>query len=105
MAHSYILEQVDIFEDLSSSQLDLIGEICQEQSHDQDEVIFEENTPSREFFIIADGEVDIQIDPDTINRRRLRRCVGASLLARLRLWIRLCVRPRLSAVLKRAGYW
>ena len=66
MAHSYILEQVDIFEDLSSSQLDLIGEICQEQSHDQDEVIFEENTPSREFFIIADGEVDIQIDPDTI---------------------------------------
>jgi hypothetical protein len=54
MAHSYILEQVDIFEDLSSSQLDLIGEICQEQSHDQDDVIFEENTPSREFFTTDD---------------------------------------------------
>ena len=66
MAHTYVLEQVDIFEDLSSDQLDLVGEICREQRYEQDAVIFEENSPSREFFIIADGQVDIQIDPDTI---------------------------------------
>jgi CRP-like cAMP-binding protein len=68
MAHSYILEQVDIFEDLTSEQLDLIDKICAEKNYKQDEVIFEENSLSREFFVIADGEVDIQVDPDTIGR-------------------------------------
>ena len=66
MAHSYILEQVDIFEDLTSGQLDLIETVCSEKVYNQGEVVFEENSPSREFYIIADGEVDIQIDPDTI---------------------------------------
>ena len=66
MAHSYVLEQVDIFEDLSAEQLDLIESVCVEQSYNQGDVVFEENSPSREFYIIADGEVAIQIDPDTI---------------------------------------
>jgi CRP/FNR family transcriptional regulator len=66
MAHTYVLEQVDIFEELTSSQLDLIDDICVEKSYNQGEVIFEENSPSREFYIITDGEVEIQIDPDTI---------------------------------------
>lgn len=66
MAHTYILEQVDIFEDLTPKQLGLIDGICVEKNFNHGEVIFEENTPSREFFIIADGEVEIQIDPDTI---------------------------------------
>lgn len=66
MAHNYVLEQVDIFEDLSSAQLDKIEESCQEKGFNKGEVIFEENSPSREFFIILDGQIDIQIDPDTI---------------------------------------
>ncbi len=66
MAHNYVLEQVDIFVDLSSAQLDMIEENCEEKSFNKGEVIFEENSPSREFYIITDGEVDIQIDPDTI---------------------------------------
>ena len=66
MAHTYILEQVDIFQELTTDQLTLIDEICVEKSFNQGEVIFEENSLSREFYIIADGEVDIQIDPDTI---------------------------------------
>jgi CRP-like cAMP-binding protein len=66
MAYTYILQQVDIFEDLTTKQLELIDEHCVEKNYNQGEVVFEENTPSREFYIIADGEVDIQIDPDTI---------------------------------------
>ena len=66
MSHSYVLEQVDIFEDLSPSQLDLVEKICKERSFNQGEVVFEENSPSREFYVITDGEVEIQIDPDTI---------------------------------------
>lgn len=66
MAHTYILEQVDIFEDLSSNQLELIDNICTEKAYNQGEVIFEENSLSREFYIIVEGEVEIQVDPDTI---------------------------------------
>ena len=66
MAYTYVLEQVDIFQDLTTEQLALINEICNEQSYNQGEVIFEENSPSREFCIIMDGEVEIQVDPDTI---------------------------------------
>lgn len=66
MAHTYILEQVDIFEDLTPGHLKLIEEICVEKNYDQGDVIFEENTPSTEFYIIAEGEVDIRVDPDTI---------------------------------------
>ncbi|MCB9079876.1 MAG: cyclic nucleotide-binding domain-containing protein [Anaerolineaceae bacterium] len=66
MSHSYVLEQVDIFEDLSPSQLEMVEKICKQHNFNQGEVIFEENSPSREFYIITDGEVEIQIDPDTI---------------------------------------
>ena len=66
MAHTYILEQVDIFEELSTSQLELIDDICTEKSYNQGELIFEENSLSREFYVIMDGEVEIQVDPDTI---------------------------------------
>lgn len=66
MTHGYVLEQVDIFEELTANQLKLIESVCAEKSFNQDEVIVKENSPSREFFIIVDGEVDIQIDPDTI---------------------------------------
>ena len=66
MAYAYILEQIDIFEDLSPKQFELVDKICVEKSYNQGEVVFEENSPSTEFYIIVDGEVDIQVDPDTI---------------------------------------
>jgi CRP/FNR family transcriptional regulator, cyclic AMP receptor protein len=66
MAYIYILQQVDIFEDLSPEQLGHVDKICIEKNYNQNELIFEENSPSREFYIIVDGEVEIQVDPDTI---------------------------------------
>ncbi len=60
------LEQADIFEDLSSTQLELIGSICKERRCHANERVFEENTPGDEMYIIADGEVEIQVDPSTI---------------------------------------
>ncbi len=65
MAH-YVLEQIDILMDLTPEQLNQVEAICSEKNFSQGEVIFEENTPSREFYVIVDGEIDIQIDPDTI---------------------------------------
>lgn len=66
MTNIHILEQVDIFADLTSGQLERVDKICTAKNYRKDEVIFEENTPSKEFYIIMDGEVEIQIDPDTI---------------------------------------
>jgi len=66
MSYTYVLEQVDIFQDLTSEQLVLINQICREQSFNHGELIFEENSPSHEFCVIMDGEVEIQVDPDTI---------------------------------------
>jgi CRP-like cAMP-binding protein len=66
MTNARILQQVDIFEDLTQTQLKIIDQICVEKSFNQGEVIFEENSPSKEFYIIMDGQVEIQIDPDTI---------------------------------------
>jgi CRP-like cAMP-binding protein len=70
MTNVYILEQVDIFADLDTDQLKIIDGITKKETYQQGEVIFEENSPSQEFFIILDGEVEIQIDPDTIGDMR-----------------------------------
>ena len=66
MTNILLLEQVDIFEDLAPDQLRLIDELCSEKNYAQGDVIFEENSSSREFYVIMDGEVEIQVDPDTI---------------------------------------
>lgn len=66
MTNTYLLGQIDIFEDLSPKHLELIDSVCREKSFKQGEVIFEENSLSKEFYVIMDGQVEIQVDPDTI---------------------------------------
>ncbi len=68
MASLYILKQVDIFEDLQPEHLEKINDISNARSYTQGELIFGENTPSTEFYIIMGGEVEIQVDPDTIGK-------------------------------------
>jgi len=63
----YILKQVDIFEDLKPNHLQFIHDISTLKTYSQDEIIFKENSPSKEFYVIMDGEVEIQVDPDTIS--------------------------------------
>ncbi len=66
MTNTYILKQIDIFEDLTREQLAQIDKICSQRSWGEHQVIFKENSLSTEFYIIMDGKVEIQIDPDTI---------------------------------------
>ncbi len=42
MTNVYLLEQVDIFEDLNSDQLKLIDDVCDKKTYTKDEVIFDE---------------------------------------------------------------
>ncbi len=58
-----VLKQADIFYELTNTQLELVASICEEKTFNVGDLIFAENTASKELYIIADGEVDIQIDP------------------------------------------
>jgi len=61
-----VLRQADIFDELSNTQLELVGSICSERHYQAGDVIFEENTPGDEMYVIASGEVEIQVDPALI---------------------------------------
>ena len=62
------LKQADIFLDMTTTQLELIASICQEMTYTTGDIIFEENTPGSELYVIAEGEVEIQVDPSLVGR-------------------------------------
>ena len=55
------LKQSDTFYKFTATQLELVANLCQEVVLDQDEVIFRENSGSKELYIIAQGDVNIRI--------------------------------------------
>ena len=61
------LKQSDIFYQLTPTQLELVGNICQEANYQKDDLIFKENSTSKELYIIIQGEVDIVVDPSLIS--------------------------------------
>ena len=60
------LKQSDIFYQFTPTQLELVANLCQEIVLGEGEVIFRENSGSKELYIIAQGEVDILISPSMI---------------------------------------
>ncbi len=66
MRYTQLLSTVDIFADLNEEQIEKIDQMCIEKIFRQGETIFQENSPSKEFYIIVKGKVDIQINPDLI---------------------------------------
>lgn len=63
MSYTLLLANVDIFSDLSEAQIKRIEAVCTEVPVGMDEAIFEENSPSKEFYIILEGKVAIQLSP------------------------------------------
>src|SRR5260221_11761309 len=61
-----VLKQADIFFELTTTQLELIASICEERHFQTGDMIFQENTAGAELFVIANGEVEIQVDPALI---------------------------------------
>jgi CRP-like cAMP-binding protein len=61
-----VLRQADIFDDMSSTQLELVASICSERHYQAGDIIFEENTPGDEMYMIASGEVQILVNPAII---------------------------------------
>ncbi|MCP4143573.1 MAG: cyclic nucleotide-binding domain-containing protein [Chloroflexi bacterium] len=56
------LKQSDIFYQFTPTQLELVANLCHDVSFSKGEMIFEENSGSKELYVIANGEVNILIN-------------------------------------------
>lgn len=61
------LKQCDIFYHFTPTQLELVANICQEAVYQKDDLIFKENSSSKELYVIIQGEVDIVVDPSLVS--------------------------------------
>jgi CRP-like cAMP-binding protein len=80
MSGANILKQADIFYELTSTQLELVASISSQRSYGQGEIVFEENSPGTELYVIANGEIEIQVDPIVVGKEG----GGAQTIATLR---------------------
>ncbi|OGO15573.1 MAG: hypothetical protein A2Z14_14420 [Chloroflexi bacterium RBG_16_48_8] len=67
MPHSAILMQADIFYGIDRDDIERIAKICQERTYRDGETIFEENSSGDELYVIAEGEVEILVDPAMVS--------------------------------------
>ncbi len=59
----HFLKQADIFFQFSQGQLELVAGLCQEKTFGMGEDILTEGAPTTDLYIIAEGEVDILVNP------------------------------------------
>ncbi|HEX2906253.1 MAG TPA: cyclic nucleotide-binding domain-containing protein [Phototrophicaceae bacterium] len=69
MSFITILKQADIFYELTNTQLELVASICSEKTYQSDDIVFEENTPGTELYVIAAGEVEILVNPALVGKK------------------------------------
>lgn len=60
------LKQCDIFYQFTPTQLELVANVCQEATFQKDDLIFKENSGSKELYVVVKGEVDIVVDPSLV---------------------------------------
>ena len=61
------LKQGDIFYQFTPTQLELVANLCQEATFQENDLIFKENSSSKELYVIIQGEVDIFVDPSLVS--------------------------------------
>jgi CRP-like cAMP-binding protein len=65
--YANVLKNADIFYQFNESQLELVANLCQERVLKTGEIIFLEGSKGDELYIIADGIIDILINPDLVS--------------------------------------
>jgi CRP-like cAMP-binding protein len=73
MSHSGVLKQADVFFELDPEHLEKVAGLCRERRYALGDVIFEENSSSDELYVIAQGEVEILVDPSLVGDRQSSR--------------------------------
>ena len=61
-----VLKQADILYRMTPTQLEMVGNLCQERTFNAGEIIFPEGASSDELYIIIQGEVEIIVKPELI---------------------------------------
>lgn len=61
-----LLKQADILADLTNEHLELIASICEEATYQMAQLVFAERTVGEHLYIIADGAINIELDPSLI---------------------------------------
>lgn len=79
-----ILKRADIFYDLTPAQYDMLAAICDEQRARLGDMIFEENTPGTEMYVIGRGSVEVLVDPSIVGGPMARKGTGPVTIATLR---------------------
>jgi CRP/FNR family cyclic AMP-dependent transcriptional regulator len=75
------LKQADIFYQFTQTQLELVANLCQEKTFNAGETVFEENSSSKELYVIMQGEVDILVNSAIIGPKT---DTGKTIIATLR---------------------
>ncbi len=65
--YTNILKQADIFYQIPENHLEQVAGFCQENTYQLGEVIFLEGSSSDELYVIAQGEVEIQVNPGLVS--------------------------------------
>ena len=68
-SYANALKQADIFYQFTATQLEMISSICEEKTFTAGQIVFEEGANSAELYIIAEGEVDIQVNPALVTNQ------------------------------------
>ena len=68
-SHANTLKQADIFYQLTNTQLEMISNICEEKMFNATEIVFKEGANSDELYVIAQGEVDVQVNPALVTNQ------------------------------------
>lgn len=77
------LKQSDIFYQFTPTQLEMVANLCTEVVFQDGEIIFKENSSSKELYIITEGEVEILIDPALVGTPEKNKRTG-SVIATMR---------------------
>jgi len=64
-----LLKESELFYNLTTTQLELVESIAQEQIYQEGDIIFTESTRGNELFLILSGHVDILVTPSLVSPR------------------------------------
>ena len=78
------LRQADIFYDLTPQQLGRVARLCSEVTPKQGEIIFEENSPSDELYLVASGEIEILVNPALVQTDATEPSAGPMVITTIR---------------------
>jgi CRP/FNR family transcriptional regulator, cyclic AMP receptor protein len=77
-----VLKQSDIFYQFTQTQLELVANLCAEKSFRVGDIIFEENSSSKELYVIAQGEISIVVNPGIVGTKGKSEKVAIATLRR-----------------------